>query len=290
MDNFSYFHLCDHQIKKSVTQGQTVTILVKSSGNPVDMIINGAVVMQVLEVRAVQYDSSIIEIADFYYDNIDNIQTYDDTNPANSYYDDQASYLINYGKYFEPGASISNPLPEGLFEPFLHNRLKWTVKPPITYQVTANVRYTGDQYQRYSPNECPLCGGKGWFIDLLNKDGAFIQPVGIIKVAQRVVKDFLTELGSSIFDSTYGQRVRDDLVNYASDDAQLFDFIRLAVSSVEDNYLNNQQNVILTLPPDEILTSLSVDDVYRNPNKMSMIILQLRIITSTEDQVLQVGF
>lgn len=271
-------------------QGQTVTILVTSSGGPVDIIVNGAVLMQIVEVRAVQYDPSVTEIADFYYDNTDTTQTYDDTDPANSYYDDQEAFLINYGKYFDEGATISNPLPGGLYEPFLHNRLKWSVKPPITYQVTAVVRYSGSQYYRYVAVDCPVCGGKGWFIDLLNKDGIFTQPVGVVKVAQRVVKDLLTELGTSIFDLSYGQRVRDDMVDYASDDVQMFDLIRLAVSAVEDNYLSNQQMVILSLQPDEILKSLSVDDIFRNPNNSSMIVLQLRIITSVEDQVLQVGF
>lgn len=273
-----------------MNQGVPVTILVTSSGTPVDIVINGAVLLQVLEVRAVQYDPSIVEIADFYYDNSINEQTYDDTNLANSYYDNEAAYFINYGKYFSSGASISDPLPGGLYEPFLHNRLKWTVKPPITYQIKAIIRYSGSQYQRYVADDCPICGGKGWFIDLLNKDGAFVQPVGVIKVAQRVVKDLMTEIGTSIFDLSYGQRVRDDMARYSKDDTQLFDLIRLAVSSVEDNYLSNQQMVILTLQPDEILKSLSVDNVFRNPQKPAVIVLQLRITTSVEDQVLQVGF
>jgi hypothetical protein len=127
-------------------------------------------------------------------------------------------------------------------------------------------------------------------VDLLNKNGAFVQPVGIIKVAQRVVKDFLTEVGTSIFDSNYGQKIRDDMLTYSNDDERLFDIIRLAFSSVEDNYLNNQQNIILTLQPDEILIDLSVESIYRNPSNATMIIVQLRIVTSTEDQVLQIGF
>lgn len=290
MDNFSYFHLCDHNIKKPLDQGEQVTILVTSSGTNVDIVINGATVLQVLEVRAVQYDPNVVTIADFYYDNSDSNQLYDSDNPSDSYYDDQAVYLVNYGQYFDKGTTISNPLPGGLFEPFLHNRLKWTVKPPITYQVTAIVRYSGSQYQRYVAADCPVCAGKGWFIDLLTKDGTFTQPIGVVKVAQRVVKDLLTELGTSPFDNAYGQRVRDDMVDYANDDGQMFDLIRLAVSSVEDNYLNNQQMVILDLQPDEILTSITVDNIYRSPYKNTTVILQLRIATQEEDQVLQVGF
>lgn len=292
MDNFSYFHLCDHNIKKPLNQGQQVTISVTSSGGPVDIIINGATIMQIVEVRAVTYDPNVTTIADFYYDNtdVDPTQTYDSTNLSNSYYDDQAAYLIDYSKYFDRNATISNPLPGGLYEPFLHNRLKWSVKPPVTYQVTAIVRYSGSQYQRYLPGDCPVCGGKGWFIDLLTKNGTFTQPEGIIKVAQRIVKDLLTELGTSVFDSSYGERVRDDMVDYANDDGQMFDLIRLAVSSVEDNYLSNQQMIITTLQPDEILKVLSVDNIYRSPYKNTTVILQLRIATQMEDQVLQVGF
>lgn len=292
MDNFSYFHLCDHNIKQPIDQGQKVTILVNSSGGPVDIVINGATILQVLEVRAVEYDPNVVAISDFYYDNtdVDPSQTYDSTDDSDSYYDDQAAYLVNYGQYFEKGATVSDLLPGGYYEPFLHNRLKWSVKPPVTYQVTAIVRYSGSQYKRYVDGDCPVCGGKGWFVDLLTKDGTFLQPEGVVKVAQRVVKDLLTELGTSILDINYGQTLRDDMVNYAKDEGQMFNLIQLAVSNVEDNYLNEQQMIITTLQSDEIMVSITVDSIARSPYKNTTIILQLRITTQTEDQVLQVGF
>jgi hypothetical protein len=288
MDNFSYFHLCNHQIKKAPNDGEMTTIIVDSSFKPIETIINGAIILKLLEVRAIEYDALDAEIVSFFYDN-DSLQTYDDVDPGESYYDDKKAYIIDYSKYFMPGATISNPLPTEFYEPALHNRIKWSVKPPKKYQVLAMVRYTNTSYQKYKALDCPICGGKGWFIDILTKEGLFSQPTGVTKVAQRVVKDFLTELGSSIFDLKYGTKIRDDMLIASSDEDQLFDKLRLTFSMVEDNYLNDQQATILKLTPDEILLSLSVEQVHRHPSKPTVVIVQLKIKTSSETQIFQIG-
>lgn len=289
MDNFSYFHLCNHRIKKSARDGEITTIDVESGSGFTDVIINGAVVLELLEVRVLEYDPNIRESVDFYYDNTEREQTYEDDDEDGLY--DQADHiLVDYSKYFIPGATISEPLPSGMYEPTLHNRIRWSVKPPIKYQVKAKVKYTHQAYENFLPANCPVCGGKGWFIDILNKDGAFEVPTGIQKIAQRIVKDLLTEVKSQRFNLDYGTTVKKDGLANSADDNQLFDNIRMAVSDVENNYLNQQQNIITQLEPDEILFELITDDVSRLSTNLTIVIIRLRIRTAMQEETFQLGF
>ncbi|MED4068638.1 hypothetical protein [Priestia megaterium] len=290
LDNFTYFHLCNHRIRKSNRDGEVKTLTVESSKNLIDVLINGAVVLEIYEVRAIDYDKSDAEIIDFYYDNNQREQTYDDVDPGESYYDEKEAFIINYAKYFKDGESVSEPLPTTFYEPTLHNRIRWIVKPPTRYQVKAKVKYTYEAYDNYSPVDCPICGGKGWFIDILNKDGEFEVPIGIIKVAQRVVKDFLTEIGTQSYDPTYGTTVKYDAMKNSADDESVFNSIRAAASLVEDQYLTDQQNIIASLTDDEILLSLTVEDVYRMTQKPTVTVIQLRIRTQTDEQVFKFGY
>ena len=289
MDSFTYFHLCDHRIKKSARDGEVVTLFVDHGKDLIDIVVNGAVVLEIYEVRAVDYDKDDAEIIDFYYDNDQREQTYDDVDPGEAYYDEKEIYIVNYGKYFENGENISRPLPPSYYEPILHNRIRWIVKPPQRYQVLAKIKYTYDSYENYRPIDCPICGGKGWFIDILNKDGEFGTPDGVIKIAQRVVKDLLTELGTQVFDPTYGTTVKREVVANSADDDAVFNSIRMAVSVVEDQYLTDQQALITTLEPEETLTALNVEDVYRLTAKPTVIFLQLRITNLTDQQVFKFG-
>jgi hypothetical protein len=181
-------------------------------------------------------------------------------------------------------------LPDTFYAPILHNRIQWNVKPPKKYQVTAEVRFSNAGYQIYRAADCPVCGGLGWFVDILNKNGQFQQPTGIAKVAQRVVKDFLTELGTSVFDDAYGTTIKRDAMDYVADDESLFNQIRISVSNVEDGYLDDQQNVIRDLSSDEILQSLMVEDVYRSTQNPTLVIVRLKIETVDESKTFQLGF
>lgn len=290
LDNFTYFHLCNHRLRKSAREGVVTDIVVESSDNLIDTVINGAVLLEIYEVRALEYDTADAEIIDLYYDNDKRDQTYDDVDPGDAYYDEQDLYIVNYGKYFKEGNTASEPLPKSFYEPILHNRIRWIVKPPRKYQVSAKVRYTHEAYDNYRPTDCPICGGRGWFIDILSKDGTFERPIGIVKVAQRIVKDFLTEVGTQLFDPTYGTNVKKQAMLNSSDDEMLFNSIRAAASEVEDQYLTDQQNMITALELDETLISLNVENVYRLSQKRTVVIVQLRIRTQTDEQVFKFGY
>lgn len=290
MDQFSYFHLCDHRIRRTTKDGEVTTLPVETS--PTDLIhtvINGAIVLELLEIRASEYDLNDAEFVDFHYDNGEEHHTYDDVDSGEGFYDDKKQFIVNYGKYFQEGQSLSDPLPSEFFEPILHNRIRWNVKPPTKYQVKARVLYTHDTHDVYRAAQCPVCGGKGWFVDLLNKDGQFEQPKGILRIAQRIVKDLLTDLGTHWLDSTYGTSLKKQISLSAYDDDKLFDTVRMVVSEVEDRYLTNQQNFFEGLAMDEILTSLITDGVFRSSQNPTIILLQLRIRTMTDEQVFQLG-
>jgi hypothetical protein len=291
VDDFTYFHLCNHRLEKEKSDGEVRNITVFSGRDSIDTVINGAILLEIQEVRAVEYDPNDVEILDFFYDNRQREQTYDDEDPGEAYYDEAEQYYVEYSKYFLPNAKISEPLPPGFYQPTLHNRIKWLVKPPKKYQVTAKVRFTHVSYINYPPNECPVCGGKGWFVDIIDKDGKFQTPAGVEKIAQRVVKNLLTEVGTQIFDPTYGTRVKRDLMlDSTNDDEQLFNLIRLAVSDVEDVYLSDQQERILEIPPEEILISLNTENVFRSSQNPTLIIVQIQIVTQTEEQLFRIGF
>ena len=289
MDKFTYFHLCNHRIQKSAFSGETVLLEVHRGNDLVDTMINGAVVLELHEVRAIDYDRDVIEPADFFYDNDRKEQTYEDIDPEDGFYDESQLYNVNYAKYFKDGQKISEPLPPTFYEPILHNRIRWLVRPPIKYQVKAKVRYTTNSYDNYRPMECPVCDGRGWYIDILNKDGKFEVPTGIVKIAQRVVRNLLTKTGTNLFDSEFGTNIQNDVIMNSDDDNTIFNNVRIAVSQVEDQYLTDQQELINELPDDEILVSLSVDDVSRSQTDLRKVYLQLRIQTMTDDQVFKFG-
>ncbi|MGG4438307.1 hypothetical protein AAXE64_27530 [Priestia megaterium] len=285
MDKFSYFHICDHRIKRSSRIGEVVTLDVENSGDLIDIIINGGVVLKIFEVRVLNYDKDDAEIIDFYYDNYMRTQTYDSTNPGESYYDEKEAFIINYGKFFKVGQNVSEPLPPGYYEPTLHNRIKWSIKPPIKYRVTAEVKYNAVEYDYHALADCPVCGGRGWFVDIFNQSGEFKTMKGVLQIAQRVIKDFLTEEGSHILDIDYGTKVKRRLIENSNDDEQLFNTIRMEVSTIEDAYLTQQQDRIMELSDEEVLQNLLVEDVSRSTKNPLVVIVKLRIITPLEDEI-----
>jgi hypothetical protein len=289
MDNFSYFHLCNHRIRKTPSDGEETLLTVHAGKDLIDVLINAAIVLEILEVRALEYDPKDVEIIDFYYDNDEKEQDYDDADQGEAYYDDKNEFVVDYSKYFQEGETISDPLPRGFYQAMLHNRIKWGVKPPKKYQVKAKVRYTTITFENYKPFECPICNGKGWFVDIMDKDGMFKVASGIVKIAQRVVKDLMTEKQSQLFDLDYGKEIKKDSQRFSNDDEQLFNSIRMTISEVEDDYLNEQQEVIRNLQNDEILQALITDKVSRHPTNPTIIIIQLRIRTMSEEQLFQIG-
>lgn len=283
-----YFHLCNHQFKKQDYDGEIHDISVKNSKTQVDIIIDGATVLDIIEVRALMYDP-FKKIDPFFYDNEKKNQTYEDVDDEDGYYDDVNNRIIDYAQYFKDGETVSEPLPQEFYQSFLHNRIKWNVKPPTEYIVKAKVYFSGGKVMTYDIGDCPVCQGKGWFVDVLNFNGVYVEAEGITRIAQRVVKDFLTKVNSSIINLEYGTLVWSVIARGTTDDEVLFDDIRLILSEIEDNYIERQTERISELEDDEILVRLNTKQISRSSSDQRRIVIDLQIQTQAENRVLRIA-
>lgn len=290
MDSFKYFHICDHRRRIPAESSNDFTIDVETGGTQIDTVLRGGILLEVNEIRVLEYDPNDVQIIDFFYDNESRLQRYEDTVPGQSYYDERELFIVDYSRYFPiSGSDVSNKLPPSFYEPVLHNRLRWLVKPPKKYRIIGKVRYTHDRYETFHQRDCPFCAGKGWFIDILNKEGAFQNSTGPYRIAQRVVKDLLTVKNTQRFDEAYGTTLKTEALYLSEDDDRLFDLIRMTVSEVEDEYLSEQQEKLQQLDPDETLLTLITEDIRRSPSNRTVVMIRLRIVTRESSETFQLG-
>ena len=278
---YRFFHLCDHAVRSKENVPHERDITIRNSGDDVDTIIDGGILVGIRNVRVLTHKKRAT-IEDFQYDEDRKDQRYEDVDPGDGFYDGSNYYLVNYEEYFRPGQTISDPIPKEFYRPFLHNRIKWLVEPPLTYIVEATVRFSSRKMETYSLRDCPYCQGKGWFVDIINTKGKFSKDVGVMKIAQRVVKDLLTELHSNVLNLEYGTIIKQTVSGVVKDDAALFDDIRLIVSEVEDKYLLRQQEEYDLLAADERMVKLLVESIRRSPVDARNLIMDLKIETESE--------
>lgn len=289
MKEFKFLHLCDHTFKQTNADGVQREVIVKNKqGSLTDLLINGAVVLDIVEVRALEY-TPVPRISEFLYDNPNKEQTYEDVNAEDAYYDKDDGFIIDYSKYFPAGASISQPLPNEFYEPFLHNRIKWNVSPPLKYRVTATILFKSGQKVLYTLEDCSRCQSKGWFVDLLDKNGTFQIATGMDRVIQKVIKALLTKLGTNVLDMTDGTTLNQSMSDYSGDDEKLFDDIRLILSEVEDRLLTAQSEFLDELADDEILVALRVQNIFRSKKNPTLIVLELKIDTIANSNTFRIS-
>jgi hypothetical protein len=270
-------------------EGFLKEVIITNNGTQRDILIEKAKVLEILEVRAIDFDT-IDDYEDFEYDMTSERQTYDDPDPTDGFYDGDDEFLVDFRKYFTEGKDRSAPLPSKFYERFLHNRIKWNVKPPKKYYVKMKVFYTSNNKEYYKSDMCPRCGGRNWFIDLLDENGDFSQAEGVHLVLQKVVKDLLTKLGTSQLDNEYGTTLHATIMHQSKTDDDLFDNIRLIVSEVEDKYLEEQLDYRDTLSEDETFVSLRVKNVYKPQANPRMIVIELLITTQATTGNFRLGF
>lgn len=277
---FNFFHLCTHSgiNKEREPKIHEITLRNKSQ---TDVVIEGAYVKEIHEVRVVEYTPRY-EKETFNYDDKTKPQIYEDPRPEKGHYDGKDLYYVDYSKFFKEGASISEPLPVELYQSFLHNRIKWNVEPPLVYVVTATIQFNGNDAIQYSGRDCPICDGKGWFVDIFNNQGEFQKDSGIFLVAQRFIKDLLTELESSVINLQYGTTLKQAIATSVVDDEEMFDDIRLIVSGVEDRYILRQQEEYISLETDERLTKAWVRKIERSKRDPRLIVLEIQFETEAE--------
>lgn len=279
---FQYFHVCNHQEKSVKPEGERHIIPIRSKGQ-IDLLVKGATILAIEEVRAITYTERT-DKKYFEYDKTMDPQHYDDAVIERGYYDNASDYYVNYSKHFKDGHPKSEPLPKHYYQAYLHNRINWNVEAPLTYEVTAIVRFQEDYKRVYEVGDCPICQGRGWFVDVLNANGRFHKDKGIDLIVQKVIKDMMTELYSSVINLEYGTVLKQTVGGVVKEDEEIFDDIRIIVSDVEDKYLLRQQTTYNSLELDERLVSLTVGKIFRLPKDVRRIAMDLVIQTEYESR------
>lgn len=281
---FNFFHICNHEVRRKNVAPELREIAITSSGNNIDLIIDGGIVVGIESVRAITYKDRVTKDI-FEYDNTMDNQTYEDKDEEDGYYDGAEKYFIDYSK-FKQGENIPPvPVLKEYYETYLHNRIKWNVEPPLTYIVAAYVLFSNKPVETFSLIECPRCQGNGWFVDILNSKGSFSESEGIMKITQNVIKDLLTEYQSNVLNLQYGTLIKSTISSAIKEDDLIFDEIKLIVSEVEDRYLLRQQEEYESLAADERLVNLWVRNISRSKVDVRKIVLEIEIRTEESEQI-----
>jgi hypothetical protein len=149
------------------------------------------------------------------------------------------------------------------YEPFTHNKIMWVgihkPNPGDTYIVDyETTKLTATQYD--DPENCPRCGGKGWYVGLLDNDENKIYSVtGINKMMQDIIKIMLT-----IKNSNYGTLIPSMAGTQSADIDTMVTQIASAIRDVESQYMKMQLDLIANgapLPDDEKLYKIEIRDI-----------------------------
>lgn len=275
---YGFFHLCNHSVKYTEQAMNDVEIVLENNKQTIQVISPGVVVTNIKEVYALEQHYFPTKLPMEYDARID----YDKSEEHLRYYDTNPEEYFDYTKYI--GDSL--PLPKELYEKFLHNRIQWSVIPPKKYKVVVDIIVKSDYVMSVDQKECRRCQSKGWFVDIVENDKNFIIARGEYKVLQQLIKDILTEVTTNRFDTEYGTRLH--LMPQEHLDEETFkEKVRMAIVTVENNYLLRQNEIISTLPPDEILVFVEVLDVIIRTRDETSISIVLRIVTEAEDKMFQ---
>jgi hypothetical protein len=282
MDPFRYFHLCNHKFLITENDNVTQELIITNNGTFIDILSSNIRVTAILEVTALQYppatpaDEAVVYDAGY---------TLDST----GFYDVDDSSIVDYSTFVDSNG-LPIPLPVAFYGTYLHNRIRWNVVPPQVYKVKLKTVRTDTSTKEVLRLECPRCQGNAWFIDILDQYGVMSIATGIDKVAQRFIKDLITQLGANALDRGYGTVLHKQITNYASNlsDEKMADDIRLIISGVEDNYLSRQALEIKLLSASEILVRATCELVERSASTPSTITVRIAITTRLETRTLLV--
>lgn len=275
---YGFFHLCNHSVKYTEQAMEDVEITLENNRQTIQIISPGIIVTRIKEVYALEQHPFPTKLSMDYDTQID----YDKSEEHLRHYDTHPEDYFDYTMYI--GDEI--PLPKELYEKYLHNRIQWSVVPPKAYKVVVDIIVKNDFVTSVEQRKCRRCQSKGWFVDIVENDKNFIIARGEYKVLQQLVKDILTEVTTNRFDTEYGTRLH--LMPQEHLDNELFkEKVRMAIVTVENNYLLRQNEIINTLPPDEILVFLEVLDVIIKSNDETNVSIILRIVTEQEDKIFQ---
>lgn len=264
MRGYRYLHVCRHRFSSGTVEATIDSPELFSEANKMTAtLIEGANVLEILEVRVERY--AYDDTNRSAYDVVGRATKFDEGGP-NSRFDDDRGFRVDFGPYFKPGETLSEPIPKTMYRSFLHNRIEFLVYPPISFRVKMRVRYTDARETIYDATRCPRCEGRGWYIDLLDEKGEFGEAIGGEHVIQDFVKIMLMRVGSSMLDRWNGSRLHE-----VAGSSETADEVELQVSAIISecaaNYLEQQAVTDTSLyAPDEVLLDVSLARIERDTN------------------------
>lgn len=273
---YNFFHLCDHSIKYRERKMKMHELIFDNTPQNrfIQTLIKGGKIEKIYDVYPLeQYPYDFQE--PIHYD----IKNEYDLEPPLRFDKDPENY-IDFTHWIENGL----PLPKDMYEPYLHNRMRWFVVPPKKFKVIVDLSIIGNYDVHENARECDRCQGNGWYVDIFSPENKFQRSTGIYYIVENVIKDLLTKLASSNLKLDYGTQLH-KYVAETYDEEELFNHIRLEVSGVEDRYFNRQRaRGINDIPDNEHLVRLEVANLSISPKDKRKILLELRIITLSEDK------
>lgn len=281
MRGFRYFHVCNHAIRSRKVDDVIETRIFMTPGKLIEVLVNNAAVIEIEEIRIIRHEKTL-RINPAVYDDYTLDQTYDDADQDEVFYDESDDFIVDYAQFFDEGQAMSRPIPARFYETYLHNRIRWLVRPPQYFYVRMKVKYTNVRYDYYDDNTCPRCEGRGWYVDIFDNDAQFRRATSIDHILQDVLRMLLTKTGSSILDVTAGSDlIEETLGKNASNIEDLRADVQAIVSDIEDRYLSKQADIenIKDYAPEEILVELFLKDFRLNPSNVRQYILDIVVVT-----------
>lgn len=281
MRSYRYFHMCNHAIRSRHVDDVVETNIFMTPGKLIETLIENAAVIDIEEIRIVRHEPTL-RIKPANYDEFNLDQTYDDKDKDEVFYDETEDFIVDYSQFFDEGQAMSRPIPTNLYETYLHNRIRWKVRPPQIFWIRMKIKYTEVRYDYYKETECPRCEGRGWYVDLFDNDQRMRRATSIDHVVQDVLRRLLTKQGSSLLDSNFGTELVSETIGKKTSSAEdLKTEVQAIVSEVEDWYLSKQADAIeeFDYAPEEILVELFLKDFYVSPVNVRQYVLEIFVIT-----------
>lgn len=265
MRGFRYMHRCSHRFSSGDDERIVESSeLFLTEGRSTAVLIDGANVLDILEVRVKDYEYTRVDPSA--YDEYDRVITYDDADHGEGFFDDLNDGRVDYGQFFLPGKSVSEPIPPALYRQFLHNRIEFLAGPPKSFFATFKIRYRPEPNATHVPAECPRCGGRGWFIDLVDERGDYHQADGAHHVVQDFIRILLTDKGDSRLDTDAGSRLRTIMGRALTPDALEVE-VAAMVSEATEQYLRAQADTDTSdYAPEEVLYQVTLAGITQDPD------------------------
>ena len=137
----------------------------------------------------------------------------------------------------------------------------------------------------YNANECPRCGGSGWFVDLLNDDDISVKTEDKTKLTQEVIKILFTD-----DDGNYGAPLKDMLGEAYASLAEFQTRFSEVILLAENRIIDRQSNYVAEggqLSDSDLLKEINVIEIGSAEGLTAFrIVLQVIAVDDTESEII----